>query len=90
MNVIILHCHYRRGGVTQVVENHIAGLADAIDGALYLASDGDLSGLADSTLQKTLQLSVDALGYDRPSGDNPSERLAGNASDSRRRVSRGD
>ena len=28
MDIVILHCHFERGGVTQVVENHVRSLTD--------------------------------------------------------------
>lgn len=64
MNVAILHCHFRRGGVTQVVENHVAAFADSAIGQTVLISGGRNDGLSQATIQRTKQLVVDRFDYD--------------------------
>ncbi|MEO1524235.1 MAG: hypothetical protein AAFX06_02310 [Planctomycetota bacterium] len=63
MNVVILHCHYERGGVTQVVENHVAALGDIAE-RIVLVSGPRASGLSDATLRSVEQVQVDGLEYD--------------------------
>lgn len=64
LNVVILHCHFRRGGVTQVVENHVAALANRIDGQIVLVSGGRNDGLTAATIDSTQQLIVADFDYD--------------------------
>lgn len=67
MNVVILHCHFERGGVTQVVENHVAGIIDAEENAtIWLGSGPRQSGLSPSTRDATRQFVVDDFDYDPP------------------------
>ena len=64
MNVVILHCHFRRGGVTQVVDNHVAALTDLIDGQIVLVSGGRNDGLSTATRERTKQLVIEGFDYD--------------------------
>lgn len=73
MNVAILHCHYRRGGVTQVVENHVAGLADRFGGEIVLVSGGRNDGLSSATLGRTKQLVIEQLDYDVVRKESPTD-----------------
>lgn len=67
MNVVILHCHFERGGVTQVVENHVAGIVDADDDvSIWLASGPRQSGLSPAIRDATRQWVVDDFDYDPP------------------------
>ncbi|MCA9136796.1 MAG: hypothetical protein KDB00_08555 [Planctomycetales bacterium] len=63
-NIAILHCHFRRGGVTQVVENHVASLREKVAGKIVLISGGRNDGLSDRTLDQTTQLIVEGIDYD--------------------------
>ena len=63
MNVVILHCHFQRGGVTQVVENHVEALSGQVD-SIVLVSGGRLDGLSETTLERTTQVNVEGLEYD--------------------------
>ncbi|KAA5545369.1 glycosyltransferase family 4 protein [Roseiconus nitratireducens] len=65
MNVIFLHAHFRPGGVTQVVENQVAALSGRIDGTIVLVSGLDQSGIGASTLDRSRQVVVPELDYDR-------------------------
>lgn len=64
MNVAILHSHFCRGGVTQVVENHVAALADQIDGQIVLVSGGRNDGLNEDTRRRVGEVVVPAIDYD--------------------------
>ncbi len=65
MIVVILHCHYERGGVTQVVENHVRALRDAGRfERIILVSGGRCSGLSAETLNAVETVRVDAFDYD--------------------------
>lgn len=67
MNVVILHCHFERGGVTQVVENHVAGILDTgHDPTIWLGSGPRQAGLSTSTRDATRQFVVDDFDYDPP------------------------
>ena len=75
MKLAIAHYHFRRGGVTQVVLNHLRGLAEtgaAIE-TVYLLYGDSADGIADSVhcLPFPVKLvQVDGLGY----SSNPEER----------------
>ena len=74
MNIIILHCHYRRGGVTQVVENHVAALTAALPEAnLFLVSGPRVDGLSDSTTSRAQVVCIDGLDYDTLHDDQTSD-----------------
>lgn len=65
LNVIILHCHFQRGGVTQVVQNHSASLIDHpnIDQVALLGSDR-ADGLSPETLRRCHHFCVGQMDYD--------------------------
>lgn len=67
MNVVILHCHFERGGVTQVVDNHVASMAtdDSVN-RLILVSGPRVGGLSTATVAATSQIVVDDFDYDPP------------------------
>ena len=65
MIVVILHCHYERGGVTQVVENHVRALRDTGRfERIILASGNRCSGLSLETLNAVETIRIDAFDYD--------------------------
>ena len=65
LNIVILHCHLERGGVTQVIENHVRSLRDREDvSQIVLVSGNRASGLSKSTRQAVKQLTVDDFDYD--------------------------
>ena len=65
MNIVILHCHFQRGGVTQVVENHVRFLGQCQDvGRVILVSGPRRSGLSEETLASTVQLNARDFDYD--------------------------
>ncbi len=67
MNVIILHCHYERGGVTQVAENHVWALRESgFDGRIVLASGPRQGGLSEMTRAATEQIVIEGIDYDPP------------------------
>ncbi|MCO8121218.1 hypothetical protein NHH03_05670 [Stieleria sp. TO1_6] len=68
MNVVILHSHFRRGGVTQVVENQLAALSESISGRVVLASGGRNDGLSQQSLRHSEQLIIEGLDYDAVTG----------------------
>ena len=65
MNIVVLHCHFQRGGVTQVVANHVRALADrdSID-KIVLVSGGRIDGLSNQTIDATDQIVIDGFDYD--------------------------
>ncbi|MEM9368230.1 MAG: hypothetical protein AAGD07_19720 [Planctomycetota bacterium] len=65
MKVAILHSHYESGGVTAVVQNHVACLADgdAITDILLLSGKRQ-SALTSATRSQTAVASIDGLDYD--------------------------
>ncbi len=74
MNVVILHCHFERGGVTQVVENHVRWLReqDNVD-RIVLVSGQRTSGLSPGTLEAVTRISLPGFDYD--SGDDAGDTL---------------
>jgi hypothetical protein len=78
LKIVILHCHYERGGVTQVVENHVRWLRDCdhVD-QIVLASGARVSGLSAQTLAAVGQLLISGFDYD--SREFSVESLAGRA-----------
>lgn len=69
LNIVILHCHYERGGVTQVVENHVQSLRDSqcID-QIVLASGDRVSGLSAQTQAAVQQILIANFDYDPSAG----------------------
>ena len=65
LKIVILHCHYERGGVTQVVENHVRSLLECshVD-QIVLASGDRASGLSAHTLAAVEKLSIAGFDYD--------------------------
>ena len=61
---MILHCHFERGGVTQVVENHVAALQASGVGQIVLVSGPRVSGLSRATREATTSVVVDDFDYD--------------------------
>ena len=65
MILVILHCHYERGGVTQVVENHVRALRETGQfERILLASGVRHSGLSSETLKAVEWINVDGFDYD--------------------------
>ncbi len=65
MNVIILHCHFERGGVTQVVENQIRSLRDAADvDRIVLVSGQRTAGLSEATRSTVQLVQIPDFDYD--------------------------
>lgn len=65
VNIVILHCHFERGGVSQVVENHVRALKNTRDiQQIFLASGGRTGGLSTETLAAVTTLSIDDFDYD--------------------------
>lgn len=70
MNIVILHCHFERGGVTQVVENHVATLRDCRDVArLVLLSGPRCGGLSASTRDAVVIRTLADFDYDEQTFD---------------------
>lgn len=85
LNVVILHCHFQRGGVTQVVENHIRALRDSDRVDQIAMVSGDRSdGLADETRSITKLIRIDDFDYD--SRDYDADALPGRSSEITRRL----
>jgi len=62
--LVILHCHYERGGVTQVVENHVRALRETGQfERILLASGVRHSGLSSETLKAVEWINVDGFDY---------------------------
>ena len=66
MNIVLLHCHYDRGGVTTVVLNQVNSLLrdPKIEG-IYLISSGRSSGLPLELTDRVHVLSLESLEYDQ-------------------------
>lgn len=87
VDIVILHAHFQRGGVTQVVENHVAALAASSNvDRILLVSGERRGGLSAATLERSQALIVPGIDYDPdglPGGSAPqraaelSERLSG-------------
>ncbi|MCG8651073.1 MAG: hypothetical protein MI861_14645 [Pirellulales bacterium] len=88
MDIVILHCHFERGGVTQVVQNHVRSLADSeqVDRILLVSgrANHDLSAQTTRRVQHVLLPEFDydvlhpAAGQD---WSNRAERIAGRLSE---------
>ena len=79
MNIVILHCHFQRGGVTQVVENHVRFLRSRQDvERVVLISGPRIDGLSEETLASTTQLNAPKFDYDEHSVDANQNQLRAN------------
>ena len=80
MNVVILHCHFERGGVTQVVENHIDALrADGSVDSILLVSGSRVSGLSPGASEAAQGVILDDFDYERDRPDRGSAESRGDA-----------
>ena len=69
MNIVIVHCHFERGGVTQVVENHVGWLSQQSDvDRLVLVSGNRVGGLGEATRARTESVQIPAFDYDSLTG----------------------
>ncbi len=67
LNVIILHCHFDRSGVTQVVENHVRSLHQSADvQRIVLVGGNRAGGLSEATCAATQRIEIDDFDYDEP------------------------
>jgi hypothetical protein len=65
LNIIIVHCHFERGGVTQVVENHVRWLCNTGEiGRIVLLSGARVAGLSEATRQATESITLPDFDYD--------------------------
>lgn len=65
MIVVIFHCHYERGGVTQVVENHVRALRENGHCERIILASGDrCSGLSSETLHSVELINLEGFDYD--------------------------
>ncbi|MCC9658210.1 hypothetical protein [Rhodopirellula halodulae] len=65
LKILIVHCHFERGGVTQVVDNHVHCLRDADEiTEIALLSGPRQSGLQESTRNAVQLWSLQSLEYD--------------------------
>ena len=65
LNIVIVHCHFERGGVTQVVENHVRWLAEQKDvDRIFLLSGDRIGGLSDQTRRSTESVILPGFDYD--------------------------
>lgn len=65
MDIAILHCHFERGGVTQVVENHVRALASCNDvDRIFLVTDHRQGGLSAETQRLTESIRIAGFDYD--------------------------
>lgn len=69
MNVVILHCHFERGGVTQVVQHHVRGLwrLDTPPGIALIAG-GRQSGLSEDVRRRLDLGMIPDFDYDAEPG----------------------
>lgn len=69
MNIVILHCHFEQGGVTQVVQNHVRALRDCdLAERIVLVSGGRIGGLSTETIGSVTSISIDGFDYDTAGG----------------------
>lgn len=69
MKIVILHCHFQRGGVTQVVENHVRWLRECSSIQQIILISGDRAeGLSDATRAATNWISIEDFDYDGQDG----------------------
>ncbi|MEP4680077.1 MAG: hypothetical protein ABJ015_00385, partial [Rhodopirellula bahusiensis] len=65
MNILIVHCHFERGGVTQVVDNHVHCLRESSEiDQVALVSGPRQSGLQDATRSSVSLWTNPSLEYD--------------------------
>ncbi len=80
LNIVIVHCHFERGGVTQVVENHVRWLAEQSDIDLIFLLSGDrIGGLSDQTLRSTESIILPGFDYDSVAPKTLCENVAARA-----------
>ncbi|WP_404309886.1 glycosyltransferase family protein [Neorhodopirellula lusitana] len=65
--IAIVHCHYEPGGVTQVVQNHVDCLPTQCE--IALVSGPRVSGLSNSTRDRTQAVHLPSLEYDSQQSD---------------------
>jgi hypothetical protein len=65
LNIVILHCHFERGGVTSVVENHVRALRDCdrVE-QIVLVSGNRAGGLSSETTSAVKRISAEHFDYD--------------------------
>jgi hypothetical protein len=65
LNIVILHCHFERGGVTSVVENHVRALRDCdrVE-QIVLVSGKRAGGLSSDTTSAVKRISAAHFDYD--------------------------
>ncbi|MGB7342775.1 MAG: hypothetical protein WBD20_01050 [Pirellulaceae bacterium] len=65
MHIVILHCHFQRGGVTQVVENQVRFLAgcDQVDSVTLISGDRR-DGLSTQTVAACQHIVIEEMEYD--------------------------
>lgn len=69
MNIVIVHCHFERGGVTQVVENHVRWLSEQTEiDRIVLLSGERTSGLSEFTRKCTQAVHIRGFDYDSING----------------------
>ncbi|MEM9643547.1 MAG: hypothetical protein AAF989_01025 [Planctomycetota bacterium] len=74
MQIAVVHCHFERGGVTQVVQNHVSSSRFVSDFPRFrLVSGGRLGGLQPGCLEETNPITIDGLDYDAWSEETLSE-----------------
>jgi hypothetical protein len=65
LNIVILHCHFERGGVTQVVENHVQSLRERAEVEQIVLVSGDrISGLSPATRESVEHVVLKDFDYD--------------------------
>lgn len=67
LNIVIVHCHFQPGGVTQVVQNHVqalAGTGEETTCRIVLAGSSRQDGVTETTRQLAQIWSLDPLDYD--------------------------
>lgn len=74
-HVAIVHCHYESGGVTQVVQNHVASLAHNGHSGITLLSGPRCSALTPATLTRASHRTVELLEYDSMKCSSPSSNV---------------
>lgn len=75
--VAIVHCHFERGGVTQVVQNHAKCLLPNTH--VVLVSGGRTSGLSSELTDQVVPIRIPELDYDRLHVDDGKESIESQA-----------
>ena len=76
MNIVFVHCHYQRGGVTQVIQNQVRALRlQANIGEILLVGSSRVDGLQEDVLTATTSVTIEDFDYDEAAPIDRSEQM---------------